>query len=74
MFTASWENISQSWCKRKIPPPEKKRIKETIYTGKKHMNFVEWKLRNRKKNIKLKYHTYSISKLRIEVKSKIKVK
>ena len=38
------------------------------------MNFVEWKLRNRKKNIKLKYHTYSISKLRIEVKSKNKVK
>ena len=71
MFTASWENISQSWYKRKIPPPEKK---EPFTPKKKHMNFVELKLRNKKKNIKLKYHTYSISKLRIEVKSKIKVK
>ena len=48
-------------------------MKETIYPGnKKH--FVELKLRNRKKTIELKYHNYSISKLRIEVKSKIKVK
>ena len=52
MFTASWENISQSWYKRKIPPPEKK---EPITPKKKQMNFVELKLR-------------------IEVKSKIKVK
>ena len=71
MFTVSWENISQSWYKRKIPPPEKK---EPFTPKKKHTNFVELKLRNKKKNIKLKYHTYSISKLRIEVKSKIKVK
>ena len=59
--------------KEKFHHRKNKRIKETIYAGnKKH--FVELKLRNRKKNIKLKYHTYSISKLRIEVKSKIKVK
>ena len=66
MFTASWENISQSWYKRKIPPPEKK---EPFTPKKKHMNFVELKLRNRKNNI-----NYSISKLRIEAKRKIKVK
>ena len=59
--------------KEKFHHRKNKRMKETIYAeNKKH--FVELKLRNRKKNIKLKYHNYSISKLRIEVKSKIKVK
>ena len=59
--------------KEKFHHRKNKRMKETIYAGnKKH--FVELKLRNRKKTIELKYHTYSISKLRIEVKSKIKVK
>ena len=59
--------------KEKFHHRKNKRMKETIYSGnKKH--FVELKLRNRKKTIELKYHNYSISKLRIEVKSKIKVK
>ena len=51
--------------KEKFHHRKKKRIKETISTGKRH--FVELKLRNRKKNIKLKYHTYSISKLKNEI-------
>ena len=51
----------------------KKKIKETIYTEKKPKHFVELKLWNWKKN-KLKYHAYSILKLRNKINSKTKLK
>ena len=60
--------------KEKFHHREKRGLKKPFTPEKKRMNFVELKLRNRKKNIKLKYHTFSISKLRIEVESKNKVK
>ena len=64
----------QSWCKRRVQPREEKKDKGTIYTEKKPKHFVELKLWNRKKNNKLKYHAYSISKLRNKINSKTKLK
>ena len=52
---------------------KKKKIKEP-FTPKKTKHFVELKLWNRKKKNKLKYHAYSISKLRNKINSKTKLK
>ena len=60
--------------KEKFNHEKKKKDKGTIYTEKKPKHFVELKLWNRKKKNKLKYHAYSISKLRNKINSKTKIK
>ena len=77
-YLISLPQVGEMYCKvdvKKIPPPDEKHRgqKKPFTPEKKHKHFVELKLWNKKKNIELKYHAYSISKLRNEIHSKIRL-